>query len=245
MLSWRAAGQERLFLPDAAVAKPGSAVRGGIPVIFPQFADLGPGPRHGFARTTSWTAFRPTERPDAATAGMRLTSAQVEDPRWPHAFSLELSLALTADSLEISLEAENCGQGSWSFTAALHSYLAVQAGPALPDTLRLHPFQDRSGSGCRSPAAGPLDREAEIERLYRNVPEQLDWQLPDTLRMHSDGWPDLMIWNPGREKAAALPDLAPGDHRRFLCVEPLQSDPVKLPPGDRWRARHRLQLSGR
>ena len=39
------------------MAGPGQAVRGGVPVIFPQFEQLGPDtslPRHGLARTRAW-----------------------------------------------------------------------------------------------------------------------------------------------------------------------------------------------
>src|SRR5262245_34324600 len=55
-LSWiPAGGDERLYLSETAVFQPGTAIRGGIPVIFPQFGTLGPLPRHGFARTRTWT----------------------------------------------------------------------------------------------------------------------------------------------------------------------------------------------
>ena len=61
--SWvPAGGTEALFLSRAAKFEPGSAIRGGVPVIFPQFAELGPLPKHGFARTQTW------ERVDAGDA---------------------------------------------------------------------------------------------------------------------------------------------------------------------------------
>ena len=47
--SWCAAGDgsDRLFLSSAARFEDGLAIRGGIPVCFPQFADQGPLPMHG------------------------------------------------------------------------------------------------------------------------------------------------------------------------------------------------------
>ena len=55
-VSWIPAGdQERLYLSPLAVAGPGQSVRGGVPVIFPQFNAQGPLPRHGFARDRAWT----------------------------------------------------------------------------------------------------------------------------------------------------------------------------------------------
>ena len=55
VLSWQAGGWgEQLYLSPKAVAAEGKAVRGGIPVIFPQFEQRGPDrslPRHGLSRT--------------------------------------------------------------------------------------------------------------------------------------------------------------------------------------------------
>jgi glucose-6-phosphate 1-epimerase len=56
VVSWRPApgapggAGERLYLSARSGYRVGAAVRGGVPVIFPQFADSGPFGRHGFAR---------------------------------------------------------------------------------------------------------------------------------------------------------------------------------------------------
>ena len=56
VLSWTCAGKERLFLSAKAEVQAGegalAAIRGGIPLCWPQFAGRGPLPKHGFARTT-------------------------------------------------------------------------------------------------------------------------------------------------------------------------------------------------
>src|SRR5436305_1852990 len=62
--SWIPAGDgERLFLSASSAFRPGAAIRGGVPVVFPQFSDRGPLPKHGFARTSEWELVD-----DAATA---------------------------------------------------------------------------------------------------------------------------------------------------------------------------------
>ena len=46
-LSWITAdGAEQLFLSPRSVYRTGTAIRGGVPVIFPQFAGLGNLPKH-------------------------------------------------------------------------------------------------------------------------------------------------------------------------------------------------------
>ena len=55
--SWRPMGEadDRLYLSARSEFSGAAAIRGGVPVIFPQFAAEGPLPKHGFARTTTWT----------------------------------------------------------------------------------------------------------------------------------------------------------------------------------------------
>ena len=60
VLSWRTAnGHERLYLSPQidwqAVAQSRYAIRGGIPLCWPQFNRRGSLPKHGFARLLPWT----------------------------------------------------------------------------------------------------------------------------------------------------------------------------------------------
>ena len=60
LVSWKAVttaggpAQERLFLSSLSALDGQKAIRGGVPVIFPQFAERGTGMRHGFARVSTW-----------------------------------------------------------------------------------------------------------------------------------------------------------------------------------------------
>src|SRR3972149_3038966 len=47
-------GDERLFLSQKSEFRPGAAIRGGAPIIFPQFGSLGTLSNHGFARMLPW-----------------------------------------------------------------------------------------------------------------------------------------------------------------------------------------------
>ncbi|HEX5871641.1 MAG TPA: hypothetical protein VFY65_14540, partial [Longimicrobium sp.] len=62
--SWvPAGGSEAMFLSRAATLAPGEAIRGGVPVIFPQFASRGPLAKHGFARVQPWKRVDDGDRP--------------------------------------------------------------------------------------------------------------------------------------------------------------------------------------
>jgi len=55
LVSWKGAdGRERMFVSEKSVLDGSRAIRGGVPVIFPQFAERGTGMRHGFARVSTW-----------------------------------------------------------------------------------------------------------------------------------------------------------------------------------------------
>eukprot|EP00898_Chlorokybus_atmophyticus_P004145 jgi/Chlat1/4731/Chrsp30S04752 len=75
------AGDEIIFTSKEAVFKPPKAIRGGIPVCFPQFSDLGSlKAQHGFARNRSWNVA--SHSGDSAVLSLQPT---VEDLQaWPH-----------------------------------------------------------------------------------------------------------------------------------------------------------------
>ena len=54
VLSWVSRGRERLFLSPDNRWDGKTAIRGGVPVCFPQFNQRGSLPRHGFARNMAW-----------------------------------------------------------------------------------------------------------------------------------------------------------------------------------------------
>jgi glucose-6-phosphate 1-epimerase len=124
VVSWIPAGDvERLYLSPLASADEGQAVRGGVPVIFPQFERRGPLPRHGFARVHEWQWIEGHDR-DGHTMGLwRLTDDDATRVQWPHAFEAELCVSIEGASLEIELAVVNTGSTAFDFTAALHTYL--------------------------------------------------------------------------------------------------------------------------
>ncbi|KAG2568532.1 putative glucose-6-phosphate 1-epimerase [Panicum virgatum] len=53
--SWKNGhGDELLFVSSKAIFKPPKAIRGGIPICFPQFGTQGNLEKHGFARNRLW-----------------------------------------------------------------------------------------------------------------------------------------------------------------------------------------------
>lgn len=241
--SWiPAGGTEALFLSRAARFDPGTAIRGGVPVIFPQFAGMGPLPKHGFARTQTW------ERVDAGSgASVRLRLRDTEETRriWPHAFLAEYAVELGEDGLSLTLTIENTGSEPMDFTAALHTYLRV-ADVRQAAVERLHGIRYREKGEERVDEDAELTISGELDRIYLNTPPELrvhDRANRRTFHVQSSGFADTVVWNPWAAATARLPDMEDEEYLEMLCVEAAQvGTPIRLDPGEQWSGMQRLQV---
>lgn len=247
VLSWRPAGaDEQLYVSPTTAYASGQAVRGGVPVIFPQFADRGPLPRHGFARTRPWQLISAEQGDDDALAVFRLVDDSATRLLWPHSFELELSVRVAGRSLEIELACENKGEVAFSFSAALHSYLRVgELGDAsLSGLAGLHYWDavDKAERQQRSDLLLPGSPGTEdLDRIYHQVRQDLtlreqgDDGRTRELTIRQQGFDDAVVWNPGAAKCAALPDMPADGYRRMLCVEAAAVErAVVVEPGQTW-----------
>jgi glucose-6-phosphate 1-epimerase len=249
LVSWRPAGpdgqpgDERLFLSERAVFADGQAVRGGVPVIFPQFEQRGPLPRHGLARTRHWEVADSRVGADHAVAVLRLVDDAGTQAHWPHAFEAELTVSISGPRLDIELAATNTGSEPLRFTAALHTYLRVA-------DVTLARLEGLSGLRYIDSTTGEehldfnqtVHVHGEIDRIYMRATQTL--LLRDQAQrtaLESQGFDDVVVWNPGPEKCAALADMPPEGWREMLCVEAARiTHPVDLPPGEEWAGRQSL-----
>ena len=116
LTSWvDSTGREQCYLSRRAVMGGGKSIRGGIPVIFPQFASSGPLPKHGLIRTRDWQIVQH----DAVSVTMRVADDQTSRALWPHPFLAELVTTLgregRQDTLTSALTITNTGAALVSF----------------------------------------------------------------------------------------------------------------------------------
>jgi glucose-6-phosphate 1-epimerase len=249
VLSWQAAGWgEQLYLSPKAVAAEGKAVRGGIPVIFPQFEQRGPDrslPRHGLARTRAWTLDSHRAGRDHALASFTLSDTPETRALWPHAFLLEYTVSLGPNRLDLELHVHNPGDTAWPFSAALHTYLAASdLGQLRLQGLEGRRFIDAVTNGEYVEDHPEKRFAGEIDRIYEHVPRSLLLRDgPRRLTIEAETFEDAVLWNPGPDKCAALSDMPADDWRQMLCVEAAQIlNPPMLKPGESWTARQSLVL---
>ena len=244
VLSWTTAdGVERLYLSPDAVFDGHAAIRGGVPVCWPQFNTRGPLAKHGFARTLPWTAAN-----DAKDDSLALVLEDNAETRavWRHAFSLRLTVTLAPQQLRVTLDVANRGETAVTFTTALHSYLRVDE---IADA-RLHGLKgaarwDAVRDVRQTEAAEALQFDAEFDSVYASPPAPLRLVQPaGTLQIEpGPNCTETVVWNPGAALAAKLADLPDDGYRHMLCVEAACIDaPVVLAPGARWQAWQQLNV---
>ena len=247
LLSWSpAGGVEALYLSPTSRYGAQDAIRGGVPVIFPQFGEHGPGKRHGIARVRPWTLISVSLEKGAAVACLALQGQLDGRNGGVDEFRLMLEVRLQGDALHLGLTIDNIGSAPWTCQAALHTYLRVKALDACGiDGLQGCRLLDQVVDGAVSTQGNAiLGFAAEVDRIYPDAPSPL--LLQDGQRRISvaqEGFADTVVWNPGAVKAAALTDLPASGFREFVCIEAAAiARRLMLAPGDRWHASQALKV---
>lgn len=245
VLSWQPAmGDERLFLSERAVFDGSCSIRGGVPVCFPQFSGLGKLPKHGMLRTATWEVRQRHTEKSHAMLTLGISESERSLSVWPQMFDAELTIALDRGRLDVELYIENTGYGQFAFTAALHTYLRV--GEVEHTRLNgLAGFEYRDAADDDRIKLDRLDGlqvDGPVNRVYHDVTRPLLLtESPRALLIESQGFPDVVVWNPWEAGCAALPDMAPLDFRRMLCVEAAAArQKVALDAGATWFGRQTL-----
>ncbi len=212
VISWRPAdGQERLFLSSAATGY--GAIRGGIPICFPQFATLGPLPKHGYARTSLWR--------HRGGGRFVLDVAPGEWVGFDAACALQVEVTLGPGTICVALSVDNVGPKEFSFTGALHTYLRVD------DVLeaRVDGF-----------AEGPIEFGSEIDLPFSHVghPGMVTCGGEPVMLCAQTGFADGVIWNIGPIAGEHMNDLGKGEWQHYVCVEAASLSAVTVRPSERW-----------
>ncbi|MBE2212384.1 MAG: D-hexose-6-phosphate mutarotase [Opitutaceae bacterium] len=231
-----------LFLSPRSHFVPDKAIRGGVPLCFPWFgpkADDPKAPQHGFARTRSWKLARADVAPDGgARIEFALNSDTTTLAAWQHAFAARLAIRAGAE-LELALTVLNSGATPLTFSAALHTYLAVSDVREIAIRGLEHTdYLDKTGGGSvrRREGAEPLRFSGEVDRVYLDttatcVVDDPGWRR--RIHVAKSGSRSTVIWNPWTDKARAMADLGEDAWPGFVCVETCNAadDTVTLAPG--------------
>ena len=249
--SWiPAGGQEVLFMGKRATFAAGDPIRGGIPVIWPQFANLGGLPQHGFARKSEWEL---VETPDGENENQSSVTLQLTDDHrtrelFPYHFRTELKVSIDEKSLTVELSAFNTGDELFTFTAALHTYIAVAdiRETAIRGFTGKWYLDKTQGGNETKDEAKKLVISDETDRVYLKAPKKVEVEDRGNGRrveVRATGFKDTVVWNPWAEKVTGFIGLDTEDYLRMVCIEAAQiGSPVELKPGMSWSGAQTLAI---
>ena len=244
LLSWKSAdGKERLFVSSQTPLDGSKAIRGGVPVIFPQFNVRGPGLRHGFARVSTWRLSG--QGGDGGSSFIEFSLNQKDlsaehAQAWPHAFELALRFTLHGDALEMDFKVHNSGAQEFPFGVALHTYYVVGHLDATSISGLQHQQYTDHHLNTRTQEYPALHFTEKHDRLYQSTPSLTLNTADATLRLEQQGFSEWVVWNPGQDDAKALVDLADEEYLRFVCIEPARIDQQPLAAGASWTGKHKI-----
>ncbi|MEM9280434.1 MAG: D-hexose-6-phosphate mutarotase [Verrucomicrobiota bacterium] len=238
-VSWKTPdGGERLYLSPLADFSATNAIRGGVPIIFPQFSDHGPFGRHGFARKSFWEM-------DPETGQFLLNASPSTREEWPHEFTLRLSFALHAEALELNLEVKNPGDTPLEFHAAFHTYLKVNdVTQCSVSGLENVPFFDEASKTLHETEPAAISFGTEIDRAYLRAGDRVvtlhESERPKII-VETIGFNDVVVWNPGPRHG--ISDLPEEGWQHFVCIESAETtELLLLDPGELWTGTQRLKV---
>ncbi len=247
VISWVNGARERLFVSPHSVWDGHTAIRGGIPICFPQFNQRGDLPKHGFVRNLPWALLDAEAGEAPSSLSFGLSADDSTRALWPAEFEARLRVDLQPKQLCVTLELRNLGTQAFRFTGALHSYLAVSdiAQVRLTGLGGQNEWDSRADVHQR--AADSLQCTGPFDRVYSAPPAPM--HLHDPLGgleiSNSEGWADCVVWNPGAAGCALMPDMTPDAFEHMLCVEAAQVfEPIAVAAGGHWSGSQRLRVLG-
>jgi glucose-6-phosphate 1-epimerase len=230
-----------LFVSKNAIYRAGKAIRGGIPVCWPWFAQhpTDPAkPMHGFARALMWRVAGTAVIEDATQLRLALDDDEATREIWPYSFALEL-IVTVGRRLEVSLIARNTGDEPFSCGGALHTYFHVgDTRRATVHGLEGCDYLDKVAGGERRQQHGLVTFAAETDRIYLDTTADCligDPALGRQIRIGKSGSRTTVVWNPWIEKTRVIADMLPDEYLEMVCVETANAntagDAIVVPPG--------------
>uniref|UniRef100_A0A0V0I176 glucose-6-phosphate 1-epimerase n=1 Tax=Solanum chacoense TaxID=4108 RepID=A0A0V0I176_SOLCH len=243
--------EELLFVSSKAIFKPPKAIRGGIPICFPQFANRGPLESHGFARNRFWNIDKdpppfPASTSSRAFVDLILKPSEEDLKIWPHSFEFRLRVALSpAGDLMLTSRIRNTSTDGkpFAFTFAYHTYFSVSdISEVRVEGLETLDYLENKERFTEQGDA--ITFESEVDKIYLSTPTKiaiLDHEKKRTFVIRKDGLPDAVVWNPWDKRAKAIADFGDEEYKHMLCVEAAAVEkPITLKPGEEWRGRQEL-----
>jgi len=179
-------GDETIFVSSLAKRDGSKAIRGGVPLVFPQFGQPNKDmPQHGFLRRNYWKYSNVFSNEQEAGCDFTLDLKDVVDARgdegiWSVASSSKsgvdcscrFEVRMTAETLTNRLIIQNKGTNSFNYQTLFHTYYKVNGAKALdPSLTNVQGFEgynveDKITGESYVQDDSPIIVDCEVDRIY-------------------------------------------------------------------------------
>lgn len=244
--SFKTAQREVLFVSSSAKLDGSKAIRGGIPLVFPQFGQPDKSyPQHGFLRCNVWKLEGTTEKEDGTQCcefSLNLKDAvAARGGKWGEDTEYDclvtLKVKLTEDKLKTYLNIQNKGKVPFDFQTLFHTYYKVDGSKALDPKLCNvnglvgYQAEDKITGDTYIVGGEPIIIDREVDRIYQNPSKPVldivinaggsSVELQAKATVNGIETPvSVVVWNPFIEKAKGMSDFTDEQYHDMVCVEP-------------------------
>lgn len=224
------------------------AVRGGIPLVFPQFGQPDKSmPQHGFLRNNYWQVDEASAHDDDSFAGISLTLdlKDVKNSRggkWDGKTSFDcscvFSIKIDATKMVTELEIKNSSSTPFDFQILQHTYFKVEGGAAFDSSqcyvqgLGGYSVSDKITNEEYVLGSDPISLVGNVDRVFTPPADGKDEVSVDigvgagkVMKLNASGVcgsaaspVSCVVWNPFKEKAAAMRDFGDDQVNWILCL---------------------------
>ena len=197
-----------------------------MPICWPWFcaADKSLGdnlPFHGFASTSKWEFKNSKTLTNGLVIEFLLKDNEQTRQIWPYQFELTLKATLT-DTLQLELISKNTGENSFTYNAALHTYLNI-SGPESCQISGLNKhYADKLNAHQLETGDGNLQINGPIDSIYQKASESVvlsDTGLQRQLHIKNGGNDSEVLWTPWIAGAKGLTDIPDDGYKTMFCIE--------------------------
>jgi D-hexose-6-phosphate mutarotase len=213
-----------------------SAIRGGIPVIFPWFGGRTGCPAHGFARVKNWILAGASKDANGAVT-VHLHLPETNEAGFAN-FEADYFVTVS-EVLEVKLTVTNKSSSEeFKYEDCLHSYFTIgDIGSVAVKGLKGVRYLDKVDGGAeKTETNDAIVISSEVDRVYMDTKAAVeihDGKLHRKILVEKTGSAATVVWNPWIAKSKAMADFGDEEYHTMVCVESgnVGKNSVTLAPG--------------
>jgi len=210
---------ELLWVSEKSRFEEGVAIRGGIPICWPQFGLVKDSKlkQHGYARTSIWELIQSEEKENLTIVTLKLKTSKHKD------FDFNCEVMVTfyiGEELIIELKTKNLDTKEMKITQALHTYFDISDISNISISgLQNKPYLDALDTKIKK-QDGEVTIDTEVDRVYQEVDSDIVLQdIHKKTTIKNTNSSSVIVWNPWVNKCHNMADMKDDGYKKFICIE--------------------------